>query len=187
MTRESAFELLKKYNKSEALVNHGKAVEAVMRGFARYYGEDEDYWGCVGLLHDVDYEMWPQEHCIKAPELLKEIDAEDDFIHAVCAHGWKLCVDIEPKHQMEKVLYTIDELTGLINATALMRPAKMEGMNATSVKKKFKNNKFAAGVNRDVISEGAQLMNMDLTEIINIAISAMQEAANDIGLSNIEE
>ena len=187
MERETAYELLKKYNKTEALVNHGKAVEAVMKGFAKHYGEDENYWGCVGLLHDIDYEMWPEEHCIKAPELLKEIGADDAFIHAVCSHGWKLCVDIEPKLQMEKVLYTIDELTGLINATALMRPTKMEGMNAKSVKKKFKNNKFAAGVNREVISEGAVLMDMELTDIINIAIEAMQAAANDIGLSNTEE
>jgi putative nucleotidyltransferase with HDIG domain len=186
MDRNKAFELLTKYNETEALVNHGKAVEAVMKGFAKHYGEDEEYWGCVGLLHDIDYEKWPDEHCKKAPELLKEIGADEDFIHAVCSHGWKLCVDIEPKLQMEKVLYTIDELAGLINATALMRPTKMEGMNAKSVKKKFKNAKFAAGVNREVITEGAELMGMDLTEIINIAIASMAAVADEIGLKNEE-
>jgi putative nucleotidyltransferase with HDIG domain len=186
MNRDEAFGLLTKYNKTEALVNHGKAVESVMKGFAKYYNEDEEYWGCVGLLHDVDYEKWPEEHCKKAPELLKEINANEEFIHAVCSHGWKMCVDIEPELKMEKVLYTIDELTGLINATALMRPTKMEGMNAKSVKKKFKNAKFAAGVNRDVITEGADLMGMDITEIINIAIASMTSVADDIGLNNAE-
>lgn len=186
MTREDAFELLTKYNKTEALVNHGKSVEAVMKAFAKHYGEDEEYWGNVGLLHDVDYEMWPEEHCLKAPELLKEIGADDDFIHAVCSHGWKLCVETKPELQIEKVLYTIDELTGLIYATALMRPTKMEGMNAKSVKKKYKNAKFAAGVNRAVIEEGAVLMGMELTDIINIAIPALQSVADEIGLSNQE-
>lgn len=186
MERTIAYELLKKYNKTEALVNHGKAVEAVMRGFAKHYGEDEDYWGCVGLLHDVDYEKWPEEHCTKAPELLKEINADDKFIHAVCSHGWKLCVDVKPELQMEKVLYTIDELTGLINATALMRPTKMNGMTAKSVKKKFKNSKFAAGVNREIIKEGSEMMNMELTEIINIAIASMASVSDEIGLKNQE-
>lgn len=186
MKRDEAFSLLTKYNKTEALVNHGKAVEAVMKGFAKHYGEDEEYWGCVGLLHDIDYEKWPTEHCKKAPELLKEINADEAFIHAVCSHGWKLCVDIEPKLPMEKVLYTIDELTGLINATALMRPTKMVGMNAKSVKKKFKNTKFAAGVNRELVKEGAEMMGMDLTEIINIAITSMKEVSDNIGLKNEE-
>lgn len=186
MNRDEAFGLLTKYNKTEALVNHGKAVEAVMRGFAKHFSEDEEYWGCVGLLHDVDYEKWPKEHCLKAPVLLREIDADEAFIHAVCSHGWKMCVDIKPELKMEKVLYTIDELTGLIYATALMRPTKMEGMNVKSVKKKFKNAKFAAGVNRAVITEGAEIMEMDLTEIINIAIASIASVANDIGLSNAE-
>jgi putative nucleotidyltransferase with HDIG domain len=182
MTREDALNLLKKYNESEALINHGKAVEAVMKAFARYYNEDENYWGNVGLLHDLDYEKWPDQHCVKTEELLKEENVDEKFIRAICSHGWKLCTDIEPKLQMEKVLYTIDELCGLINATALMRPTKMEGMGVKSVKKKFKTASFAAGVNRDVIEEGSKLMGMELSQIMEIAIKAMSDAASDIGL-----
>jgi len=182
MTRDEALALLKKYNKTEALVNHGKAVEAVMKAFAKHYGEDELYWGNVGLLHDLDYEQWPELHCVKTEELLKEENVEEPFIRAICSHGWKICTDIEPKLQMEKVLYTIDELCGLINATALMRPTKMEGMKVKSVNKKFKSPAFAAGVNREVIKEGAQLMGMELSQIMEISIEAMKEAASDIGL-----
>lgn len=182
MTREDALTLLKKYNESEALINHGKAVEAVMKAFARYYNEDENYWGNVGLLHDLDYEKWPEQHCVKTEELLKEENVDEKFIRAICSHGWKICTDIEPKLQMEKVLYTIDELCGLINATALMRPTKMEGMGVKSVKKKFKTASFAAGVNRDVIEDGAKLMGMELSQIMEIAIKAMSDAASDIGL-----
>jgi putative nucleotidyltransferase with HDIG domain len=182
MNREEALNLLKKYNQSEALINHGKAVEAVMRAFAKHYDEDEKYWGNVGLLHDLDYEKWPEQHCKKTEELLKEENVDEKFIRAVCSHGWKLCTDIEPKLQMEKVLYTIDELCGLINATALMRPTKMEGMGVKSVKKKFKTASFAAGVNRSVITEGAQLMNMELPQVMEISIKAMAEVASEIGL-----
>ena len=182
MSRDEALELLKKYNESEALINHGKAVEAVMRAFAKYYNEDEEYWGNVGLLHDLDYEKWPEQHCAKTEELLKEENVEDSFIRAICSHGWKLCTDIEPKLQMEKVLYTIDELCGLINATALMRPTKMEGMKVKSVKKKFKSPNFAAGVNRGIIEEGAQMIKMDLSQVMEIAIKAMDESSSDIGL-----
>jgi len=182
MNREDALNLLKKYNESEALINHGKAVEAVMKAFARYYNEDENYWGNVGLLHDLDYEKWPEQHCVKTEELLKEENVDEKFIRAICSHGWKICTDIEPKLQMEKVLYTIDELCGLINATALMRPTKMEGMSVKSVKKKFKATSFAAGVNRDVIEDGAKLMGMELSQIMEIAIKAMSDAASDIGI-----
>lgn len=182
MSRDEALELLKKYNESEALINHGKAVEAVMRAFAKYFNEDEEYWGNVGLLHDLDYEKWPEEHCAKTEELLKEENVEEPFIRAICSHGWKICTDVEPKLQMEKVLYTIDELCGLINATALMRPTKMEGMKVKSVNKKFKSAGFAAGVNRDIIKEGATMMGMDLPQIMEISIKAMSDVASDIGL-----
>lgn len=182
MTRENAYQLLTKYNESEALINHGKAVEAVMKAFAKHFNEDENYWGNVGLLHDLDYEKWPEEHCKKTEELLKAENIEEPFIRAIVSHGWKICTDVEPKLIMEKVLYTIDELCGLINATALMRPTKMEGMSVKSVKKKFKNLSFAAGVNRDIINEGAKMINMELSEIMEIAIKAMQEVAPDIGL-----
>lgn len=182
MTRDEALALLKKYNKTEALVNHGKAVEAVMKAFAKHYGEDEEYWGNVGLLHDLDYEQWPELHCVKTEELLKAENVEEPFIRAICSHGWKICTDIEPQLQMEKVLYTIDELCGLINATALMRPTKMEGMKVKSVNKKFKSAGFAAGVNREIIKEGAQMMGMELPQIMEISINAMRESASDIGL-----
>ncbi len=182
MSRDEALELLKKYNESEALINHGKAVEAVMRAFAKYYNEDEDYWGNVGLLHDLDYEKWPEQHCAKTEELLKEENVEEPFIRAICSHGWKICTDIEPKLQMEKVLYTIDELCGLINATALMRPTKMEGMKVKSVKKKFKSPNFAAGVNRSIIEEGSKMMNMELSQVMEISIKAMADVSDDIGL-----
>lgn len=182
MTREQAISLLKKYNDSEALIHHAKAVEAVMRAFAKHYGEDEDYWGNVGLLHDLDYEKWPEEHCKKTEEILREENAPDDFIRAIVSHGWNICTDVEPKLQMEKTLYTIDELCGLINATALMRPTKLEGMKVKSVKKKFKSPSFAAGVNRQVIEEGSKMMGMDLSEITQIAIDAMRENSSEVGL-----
>lgn len=182
MTRDEAYGLLTKYTKHEALVHHGLAVEAVMRRFAKELGEDEDYWGMVGLLHDIDWDQWPEEHCKKAPELLKEINADDDFIHAVCSHGWGLCSDVEPTKQMEKVLYTIDELSGLVNATALMRPTHMEGMAVKSVKKKFKNKSFAAGVNRDVIQKGCEMIHMDFAEVTKLTIEGMNTVATEIGL-----
>ena len=146
--RENALKLWHKYNESESLFHHALAVEAVMREAAERSNEDPDFWGVVGLLHDVDWEKFPEEHCRKAPELLAEIGATDQMIHAICSHGWGLCSDIEPESYMEKVLYTIDELTGLITATALMRPEKMKGISVKSVKKKWNSNGFAAGVNQ---------------------------------------
>ena len=136
ITRDQAEELFKKYNKSESLYHHALSVEAVMREFAKKKGEDEDYWGIVGFLHDIDWEMFPEEHGKKAPELLKEIDTPDDMIHAICSHGYGLVTDVKPEREMEKILFAVDELTGLVNATALMRPTKIEGMEVKSVKKK---------------------------------------------------
>ena len=181
-TREEALSLLHKYNPSEALVNHAFCVEATMAEFARLQGEDPDYWALVGLLHDVDYGSFPEEHCTKAPELLKEIGADETFIHAVCSHGWGLCSEVEPTLFMEKVLYTIDELTGLVYATALMRPERMQGMTVKSVKKKWASKGFAAGVNRDLITQGAGMIDMEIPAIIQITIDAMAGVQDKIGL-----
>lgn len=181
--REKAMSVLKQYNKSDALIRHGIAVEAVMRYFAEEAGEDAEYWGAVGLLHDIDYEMYPEEHCKKAPELLKEAGYDDAFIYSVISHGHGLVVDAEPKLYMEKVLYAIDELTGLIGAAALMRPSKsVMDIEVKSVKKKFKDKAFAAGVNRNVILQGCQNLNMELDDVINKCILGMRTAAEEIGL-----
>lgn len=180
--RDEAMALLRKYNKSEALVNHALCVEATMRAFAKEQGEDPDYWGLVGLLHDIDWEQFPEQHCRKAPELLKEIGADDAFVHAVCSHGWGICCDVEPSLFMEKVLYTIDELTGLVYATALMRPDHMKGMTVKSVKKKWSSKSFAAGVNRELIEKGAQMIGMEIPAIIRTTIGAMAEIEDQIGL-----
>jgi putative nucleotidyltransferase with HDIG domain len=181
--REQAFELLKKYNKTDSLIKHGLSVEAVMRHFAALNNEDVEKWGIVGLLHDVDYEMYPTEHCTKAKEILEAEDYPEEYIHAVQSHGWGLCIDIEPIHRMENVLFTIDELTGLITATALMRPSKsVLDLETKSVKKKFKQKGFAAGVNREVILLGAERIKMDLSDIICETIKGMQSAAEEIGL-----
>lgn len=182
ITREQALELFKKYNKTESLYHHALCVEAVMRTFAREYGEDEDYWGIVGLLHDIDWEMFPEEHCRKAPELLAEIGTPDDVVHAVCSHGWGLVSDVEPTRQMEKVLYAVDELCGLVYATALMRPEKMEGMSVKSVKKKWSSKSFAAGVNRDVIEKGAEMAGITKEHLIEVTIPALSSVAGEIGL-----
>lgn len=183
MMREKAMFVLKQYNKNEALIRHGIAVEAVMRYFAAEAGEDVEYWGAVGLLHDVDYEMYPDEHCKKAPELLKAAGYDEAFIHAVISHGYGLVVDVEPTLYMEKVLYTIDELTGLIGAAALMRPSKsVMDIEVKSVKKKFKDKSFAAGVNRDVILQGCQNLNMDLEDVMKKCILGMRTKADEIGL-----
>ena len=182
LTREQALGLWHKYNESESLYHHALEVEAVMRHFAQLEGEDPEYWGIVGLLHDIDWEKFPEEHCRKAPELLKEIDAPDDVIHAVCSHGYGICTDVEPERKMEKILFTIDELSGLVHATALMRPEKMNGMTVKSVKKKWKTPSFAAGVNRDIITKGAEMLSMDLSAIIEETIKGMQQVADQTGL-----
>jgi putative nucleotidyltransferase with HDIG domain len=181
--REKAISVLREYNKNEALIRHGLAVEAVMRFFAAEAGEDVDYWGAVGLLHDVDYEMYPDEHCKKAPELLRAAGYDNSFIHAVISHGHGLVVDAEPTLYMEKVLFAIDELTGLIGAAALMRPSKsVMDIEVKSVKKKFKDKSFAAGVNRAVILQGSKNINMELDDVINKCILGMRTAAAEIGL-----
>lgn len=182
-TREVAFSALEKYNKSNALIVHALTVEAVMRHFAKLNNEDIEYWGLVGLLHDIDYECFPQEHCKKAPELLREAGFDEDFIHAVVSHGWGLCVDVKPVLFMEKVLYTIDELTGLIAANVLMRPSKsVLDLEVKSVKKKFKDKRFAAGVNRDVIINGCDMLGLSLDEVIIEVIEGMKTVAAEIGL-----
>jgi len=183
-TRQEAYDLLTQYNKSESLIKHALAVESVMLHFAELLdAEDKQKWGIIGLVHDLDYEMYPKEHCKKIREILTERNWPEDYIRAIQSHGWKICSDIEPVDKMEKVLYTIDELTGLIVATALMRPSKsILDMEVKSVKKKMKQKSFAAGVNRDVIKEGVQMLNMELDKVIEETIKGMRKVAEDIGL-----
>jgi putative nucleotidyltransferase with HDIG domain len=182
-TREQAFELLKKYNKTDSLIKHGLSVEAVMRHFAELNNEDVEKWGIVGLLHDVDYEMYPSEHCVKAKEILEAEGYPEEYIHAVMSHGWGMCTDVEPTHKMENVLYTIDELTGLITANALMRPSKsVLDLEVKSVKKKFNQRSFAAGVNRDIVLLGSERMGMDISDILSETIKGMRGVAEEIGL-----
>lgn len=184
MTREEALELLKKYNKEPFHLLHGLTVEGVMIWFANTLGfEDEaKFWGIAGLLHDIDFEQYPDEHCKKAPTLLLEGNASEELIHAVCSHGYGLCSDIEPIHQMEKVMFAIDELTGLIGAAAKMRPSKScSDMEVSSLKKKFKDKKFAAGCSRDVINKGALMLEWELDKLFEMTIQAMsscEEAVN---------
>ena len=181
--REQAYELLKKYNKSESLINHGLAVEAVMLHFAELFEEeDKEKWRIVGLAHDLDYEMYPEEHCSKTKEILEEENWPEDYIRAIVSHGWKICSDVEPIETMEKVLYTIDELTGLIHAYALMRPTGIEGMKVKSLKKKWKDKSFAAGVDREIIARGAEMLEMDLSKVIEETIKGMGKVAEEIGL-----
>lgn len=177
ISREAAFELLKKYNKDPFHIQHALTVEGVMKWYANElgYGEDAEYWGIAGLLHDIDFELYPEEHCLKAPELLREGGVGEDLIHTVCSHGWGITVDIKPEHQMEKVLYAADELTGLIWASALMRPSKsVKDMEVKSLKKKFKSASFAAGCSREVIKNGAELLGWELSDLMEKTISAMR-------------
>ncbi len=181
--REKAFALLQEYNQNQALVVHGLAVEAIMRHYAQKAGEDVEYWGCVGLLHDVDYEKYPEEHCKKAVEILQGAGYDQEFIHAVVSHGYGLVTDVEPELYMEKVLYTVDELSGLINAAAILRPShSVMDLEVKSVKKKFKDKKFAAGVNRDVILDGCQRLGVELDEVIGACIEGMRENHEALGL-----
>lgn len=177
LTREQALEALKKYNKEPFHILHALTVEGVMRWFAKDQGfEDEvDFWGLAGLLHDIDFEMYPEEHCVKAPELLKEAGAEDELIHAVCSHGYGLVSDVKPEHQMEKILFAADELTGLVGAAARMRPSKsVMDMEVSSLKKKFKDKRFAAGCSRDVIKDGAENLGWSLEELMDKTLTAMR-------------
>ncbi|MBK5241075.1 HD domain-containing protein [Clostridium sp.] len=181
--REQAFELLKKYNKTDSLIKHGLSVEAVMRHFAKLNSEDVEKWGIVGLLHDLDYEKYPSEHCDKAKEILEAEGYPEEYIHAVMSHGWGMCTDVEPTHKMENILYTIDELTGLITANALMRPSKsILDLEVKSVKKKFNQRSFAAGVNRDIVLLGSERMGMDISNILSETIKGMRSVAEEIGL-----
>ena len=176
--REQALALLQKYNKEPFHIQHGLTVEGVMRWFAQElgYGDQLDFWGLCGLLHDVDFEMYPDEHCKKAPELLAEIDACEEMVHAICSHAYGSCSDVEPVHQMEKVMFAVDELTGLIGAAARMRPSKSVcDMELSSLKKKFKDKKFAAGCSRDVIKEGADRLGWTLDELMDRTILAMRD------------
>lgn len=178
VTREEALALLKKYNQELFHMIHALTVESVMRWYARElgYGDEADFWGMAGLLHDVDFEKYPEEHCIQAPNLLKEIGAEDELIHAVCSHGYGITVDVEPVHEMEKLLFAADELTGLIGAAARMRPSKsVMDMEVSSLKKKFKDKKFAAGCSRDIIRTGAERLGWDLDVLFEKTILAMRE------------
>ena len=183
VTREQALDLLKKYNKEPFHIQHGLTVEGVMRYFAQElgYGEEVDFWGLCGLLHDVDFEMYPEEHCKKAPELLAEIGAEDAMVHAICSHAYGSCCDVEPVHMMEKVMFAVDELTGLIGAAARMRPSKsVMDMELSSLKKKFKDKKFAAGCSRDVIREGAERLGWTLDETLEKTILAMRSCEESV-------
>lgn len=177
LTREEAFALLKKYNKEPFHIQHALTVEGVMRWYAKElgYGEEEEYWGITGLLHDIDFELYPEEHCKKAPELLREGGVGEDMIYSVCSHGYGLCSEMEPKHEMEKVLFATDELTGLIWSAALMRPSKsVMDMEVKSLKKKFKDKRFAAGCSREVITEGAERLGWDLSQLFEKTILAMR-------------
>lgn len=183
LPREEAWGLLTGYTKTLALQRHALAVEAVMRHFARLNGEDEDVWGVAGLLHDLDYEQFPEEHCHKSEEIMRERGVDEFYIRAMNCHGWGICTDVEPQSKLEKTLYTVDELCGLINAACLMRPSKsVLDIEVKSVKKKFKDKAFAAGVNREVIRKGCELLGMELDEVIRETIAGMQERAEAIGL-----
>ena len=175
LTREQAMGLLRKYNTEPFHIQHALTVEGVMRWFAQENGEDADFWGLCGLLHDVDFEKWPEQHCQKAPELLAEVNASAEMVHAICSHGYGICCDVEPTAQMEKILFAADELTGLIGAAARMRPSKsVMDMELSSLKKKFKDKKFAAGCSRDVIRTGAERLGWSLDELMEKTILAMR-------------
>jgi predicted hydrolase (HD superfamily) len=182
-TREAALALLKEFNQSESLIKHALAVEAVMRRFARQRGQDEEKWGIVGLVHDLDYEKFPDQHCRKTETILHERHWPEEFIRAVVSHGWGICSEVKPESEMEKVLYAVDELTGLVTTSALVRPSRsVLDMEAASVKKKWKDKRFAAGVDRSIIEKGAAMLGMDLAALITETILGMREVAEDIGL-----
>ena len=181
ITRSQALALLQKYNQEPFHILHGLTVEGVMRYFAQETGEDPDFWGIVGLLHDVDFERWPEKHCLEAPRLLAEINAEPEMVHAICSHGYGICCDVEPTEQMEKILFATDELTGLIGAAAKMRPSKSVcDMEVSSLKKKFKDKKFAAGCSRDVIRQGAERLGWTIEELMEKTILAMRSCEETV-------
>jgi predicted hydrolase (HD superfamily) len=182
-SREEALALLKTYNKNEGLIKHALAVEAVMRYSARKRGQDEEMWGIIGLAHDLDYEQFPEQHCRKIEEILTSQNWPTEYIRAVVSHGWGICTDVEPQSELEKVLFAVDELTGLVAATVLVRPSKsVMDVTVKSVKKKWKDKSFAAGVNREVIEKGAEMMGVELSELIDDVIMGMRDVADEIGL-----
>ncbi len=182
-SRDEALSLLKKYNESESLINHALAVEGVMNHFAEKNGEDKDKWGIIGLVHDLDYEKYPDLHCQKSKEILEQNDWPEEYIRAVVSHGWELCTDVKPESQLEKTLYAIDELTGFVTACALVRPSKsVSDLTVKSARKKWKQKSFAAGANREVIEKGAKMLDMELNDLISEVILAMRKISDDIGL-----
>lgn len=181
--RQAAWDLLRKYNSDHFHLQHALTVEGTMKWYANElgYGDEAEYWGIVGLLHDIDFEQFPDQHCIKAPELLRAGGVGEDVIHAVCSHGWGLTVDVKPEHEMEKVLYAADELTGLLGAVALMRPSKsVQDLEVKSVRKKFKATNFAAGCSRDVIRQGAELLGWELDKLFEMTILAMRSCEDSV-------
>ncbi len=185
-TRKDAWILLSRYNKSESLLKHALSVEAVMRHFASLFNEDVEKWGVIGLIHDLDYEQYPDQHCKMTRKILEEEQWPEEYIHAVVSHGWGICSDTEPTHLMEKVLFTIDELTGLVTASVLIRPSKsIYELELKSVKKKWPLKNFAAGANREVIEKGAAMMGKDLDFIIQETINGMKSVAGEIGLEGV--
>jgi predicted hydrolase (HD superfamily) len=182
-TRDEALALLKKYNTEPFHIQHALTLECVMRWFSaeRGYGADADFWALVGLLHDVDFGSYPEQHCKKAPELLREVTADEAFIHAVCSHGYSICSDVQPEHEMEKILFACDELTGLIGAAARMRPSgSVSDMEVSSLKKKFKDKSFAAGCSRDVIRQGSQMLGWELDELFLKTLTAMRACESTV-------
>lgn len=182
-TREQAYALLTEHNQNDRLIKHGLAVEAVMRYMARKLGHDEEKWGIIGLVHDLDYEKYPEEHCHKTGEILRMHDWPEDYVHAVLSHGWGICTEVEPEHEMEKVLYGIDELTGLIIAVALVRPSKsLADLKVKSVTKKWKDKSFAAGADREIIQKGIDMLGVERSELIADVIEGMRTVAAELGL-----
>jgi putative nucleotidyltransferase with HDIG domain len=182
-TREQALNLLKQYNQTSGLIKHALAVEATMRHFARHFKEDEEKWGVIGLIHDLDYEKYPEQHCTMTKQILEENNWPEEYIRAVLSHGWQICADIKPETLLEKTLYTIDELTGLVTTSALIRPSKsILDMKAKSVKKKWNDKRFAAKIDRSIIERGAEMMEMELGDIISLTIEGMAKIADELEL-----
>ncbi len=182
-TREEAYALLAEYNRNDRLIAHALAVEAVMRHMARKRGADEEKWGVIGLVHDLDYEQYPEEHCHQSERILREHAWPEEYIHAVVSHGWGICTDVEPVHEMEKVLYAIDELTGLVTACVLVRPSKsLHDLKVKSVNKKWKDKSFAAGADREVIQKGIDMLGMERSDLIADVIEGMKAAAETLDL-----
>jgi predicted hydrolase (HD superfamily) len=182
-THQEALDLLLQYNSNPSLVNHARSVEAAMRYMARQKGQDEEKWGVIGLIHDLDYEQFPQEHCKKTGEILRANHWPEEYVRAVLSHGWGICTQVEPQSELEKMLYTVDELAGFVTACALVRPSKsVRDLEVSSVKKKWKQKSFAAGVRRDVIEKGAAMLGADLDELTGQVIRALRQVADEIGL-----